>query len=331
MSSPLAAALREKYPKAHIAWLVQSGIEGLLSEHPALDEVIVWPRKQWTELWKRRKWPQLIKEIRAFIRQLRSRKFDTAIDAQGLLKSAIWVWLSGAKTRIGLGSKEGSGRLMTSIIGKPRGDKRIGSEYRRLMEQLDLKSMPFKMLIALTEEDERFVEKLIADNALVGGYTVICPFTTRPQKHWVEAYWSDLSGRLAREWGTSVVMLGGANDQQAAARICGTSGSVIDLCGRTTLRQSAAVISRASLLIGVDTGLTHMGTAFSVPTIAIFGSTCPYLETDSKKTVVLYKGLECSPCRRNPTCGGAYPCMSLVTVDEVAMHVESLIAKRVVS
>ena len=90
----------------------------------------------------------------------------------------------------------------------------------------------------------------------------------------------------------------------------------------------AALIESARLLVGVDTGLTHMGTAFEIPTVAIFGSTCPYLKTDSPRTAILYKNLECSPCRRHPTCGGAYTCMRLVTVNEVMAEARRLLGKR---
>jgi heptosyltransferase-1 len=65
------------------------------------------------------------------------------------------------------------------------------------------------------------------------------------------------------------------------------------------------------VLVGVDTGLTHMGTALGVPTVALFGSTRPYLHTDSPATRVVYEPLWCSPCRRNPVCGGEFSCMRL--------------------
>jgi heptosyltransferase-1 len=60
-----------------------------------------------------------------------------------------------------------------------------------------------------------------------------------------------------------------------------------------------------------------MGIAFNRPTICLFGSTCPYLETTRDNAIVLYHKLDCSPCKRNPTCGGRYDCMRAISVDEV--------------
>jgi heptosyltransferase-1 len=60
-----------------------------------------------------------------------------------------------------------------------------------------------------------------------------------------------------------------------------------------------------------------MGVAFGIPTIALFGSTRPYLDTTRRNARVIYHRLDCSPCRRHPTCGGAYTCMRLIEVAEV--------------
>jgi heptosyltransferase-1 len=325
MASPLIRALRDQYPAAHIAWLAQPEAVPLLAANPRLDEVIVWPRGEWQRLWREKHYWQLARVMLAFRRELRARGFDLVLDIQGLMKSGLLAWMTGARQRIGLGSREGSARLMTQVVDKPQGDRRIGSEYRRMAEALGLNSEPFEMDLALSAEAESFVAELIAERGLQAGYAVICPFTTRPQKHWVEARWPELVARLQDELGLRIVMLGGPGDAEAAARIAAAAPSLHNLVGQTGLAQAAAVISRVRLLVGVDTGLTHMGIAFAVPTIAIFGSTCPYLDTGRDNTRILYKALECSPCRRRPTCDGAFTCMREISVDEVVDTARGLV------
>ncbi len=322
MASPLIRALRDKYPEAHIAWLVQAEAVPLLAANPRLDEAIVWPRGEWQRLWRERRYWQLLKAVRSFRRELRARGFDLVLDIQGLLKSGLLVWMTGAPERVGLGSREGSARLMTRVVDKPRGDKRIGSEYRCMAEALGLNTEPFEMDLALSAEDEHFADNFITKHGLQSGYAVMCPFTTRPQKHWVETRWPELAARLD----LPVVMLGGPGDCEAAARIAGGGAEIIDMAGKTSLSQAAALISRASLLVGVDTGLMHMGIAFAVPTIAIFGSTCPYLDTGRDNTRILYKALDCSPCRRRPTCDGRFDCMDKIEVGEVLSNARELLA-----
>jgi heptosyltransferase-1 len=314
MASPLIAALRRRYPAAYLAWLVEPAAAGLLRDHPDLDEVIVWPRDQWRVLWRARRYRAWWRALRSFMRELRARRFDLVLDLQGLLKSAVWARLTGAPERVGLGSREGGALLMTRVIERPRDDARIGSEYRRLAEVLGLAGGDFAPHIALNEDDEAYAR---AYAAATGPYIVFCPFTTRPQKHWFEERWPALAQAVRSRFGLTPVLLGGPADGAAAARMQQANPALQSQAGRITLTRSAALIKHAAGLVGVDTGLTHMGIAFGIPTVALFGSTRPYLDTTRPNARVLYHRLECSPCRRHPTCGGAYTCMRLIEVAEV--------------
>ncbi len=324
MASPLVRALRQRYPGSHIAWLVQPECAPLLSDHPELDEVIVWPRARWRELWQQRRLLTLYRAVRAFRAELRRRGFTLAIDLQGLLKSGVLAWLSGAHRRIGLGSREGSQWLMTEHL--PRGGEAalIGSEYRFLAERLGLRTQDFRMCIGIGEVAERAAARLREALPVGHPYAVICPFTTRPQKHWFVEHWRVLIPRIRQHLGMAVVMLGGPGDRDAAPAIAEGCG-VIDLVGQTDLQTAAALIRDAGLLVGVDTGLTHMGIAFDRPTICLFGSTRPYLRSDSAGTRVIYHALACSPCRRRPTCNGAFTCLREITPDEVMHEAQGLL------
>lgn len=323
-SSPIIHALRKKYPDAHITWMVEPGMENLLNANLELDEVIVWRKNDWKKLLKQKRYRQLLGEIRRFIKQLRAGHYDTAIDMQGLLKSGIWARLSGAKRRIGLGSREGSQYLMTEQIAKPEDDERISSEYRELAKTLDLTHTPFLMTVAISDEAQQKATQLIENHALNKGYIAFCPFTTRPQKHWFNDAWQTLDALIADGLKLPVAVLGGPADREAAGALCRTP-RMINLAGATTLQEAAALIRCATAVVGVDTGLTHLGTAFSRPTVCLFGSTCPYLRTDSDKTKVIYQALECSPCRRNPTCDGRFDCLRDITAEEVLSSLQEVL------
>ena len=379
-ASPLIAALRRAHPQAHLAWLAQPECEPLLRHHPDLDQVITWPRGEWRALWRERRWGELGRRVRAFRAELRRQGFDLALDLQGLLKSGLLAWLSGARERIGLGSREGSQWLMTRVVPRGGDPRAIGSEYRFLAERLGLPLECFAMALVPGEEARTFARDLIRRRGLGAGYAVLCPFTTRPQKHWFEERWAELAARLGRELDLPVLMLGGPADREAAERLAthyrtwpalsrgsqsGTGGSItpgptegnrgvpqpepaagterngtvvstpvpgqspedgaswpgvadlINLAGDTSLLQAAALIEHSQLVIGVDTGLSHMGIAFGRPTLLLFGSTRPYLDTGRANARVLYHPLPCSPCKRRPTCGGRHDCMRLIGVDEV--------------
>jgi len=267
-ASALPAAIRRAHPDAHIAWLVEPGIHELLLPDPAIDEVITWSKAEWVKLWKSGRKLELLGRVRQFRRELHARRFDVALDLQGLLKSGFLTWLSGAPRRVGLGSKEGSQWLMSEVI--PRGGEkaRIGSEYQYLAQQMGFDAGDFLPTLTLAPETEAAAARKL-------------------EAHGLQA------GRFAVQ---------------------------------TRLPEAAAVIARAALLIGVDTGLTHMGTALAQPTVAIFGSTCPYQDTGRPTGSVIWLGMPCSPCRRRPTCGGKFTCLRDITPERVLAEAQAMLA-----
>ena len=326
-ASPFVAALKATWPDAHVAWLIEPGIAPLLADDPCVDELIHWPKSEWKKLWQARRFGELLHAVRGLSRELKSKRFDIAIDMQSLLKSGWLTWLSGAPRRIGLGSREGSQWLMTEVIPKGGDAGRISSEYLYLAQQLGLDTGEFLPRLVVGDTVAAKVDALLAAQGLERGqFAAFAPFTTRPQKHWFEDAWQALGPKVAAELGMIPVILGGPADVDAAERIAGAIPGAVVLAGKTNIPEAAAVIERAGLLVGVDTGLTHMGIAFSTPTVALFGSTRPYLDTGRDNARVIWLGLECSPCRRRPTCHGAFTCLRDITAERVMDEARAVLA-----
>ena len=309
-ASPLVASIKRTHPESQVYWLAESTVAPLLTHHPDLSETLIWPREEWRTLFRSGRWWQLIRSIGAFRRTLRAYQFDLVLDTQGLLKSAFLAWLTGAPNRVGFVSKEPTGVFLTERVEKDLAPT-ISSEYRGLAAHMGFDLADFSARVCLSQK-ERDVAQQFHDGR---PYIVFCPFTTRPQKHWPETYWSALAER-ASVLGLRSVVLGAPSDEVAAARMFGGQ-DVESKVGACSLLESAALVSGASLVVGVDTGLTHMGWAFSVPTVALFGSTCPYRDVGASPGEILYAEMACSPCRRRPTCGGSFDCMSALTPADV--------------
>ncbi len=316
-ATPLVRALKRTFPEVRVSWLVEPHTRDLVAHHPELDRVIVWPRAEWKRLLARGRLLELLRRVRAFRRELRDMGFDMALDLQGLLKSAAIAWASGAPVRIGVGSREGSHLLMTEVF-SDHDLSRVSSQYRELAEFLGLDAGEFRMEVALSEEDRAFAERAVAEYGLATGFAALVPFTTWPQKHWLADRWAALAAGLRREHGLVPVLLGGPADREAAERIKSHgAGEMVDLVGRTSLTEASALIERSAVLVGVDTGLNHIGIAFDRPTVSLFGANVPYYATPTERGAILYRKLPCSPCHRTPTCGGHFTCMRLITVDDV--------------
>lgn len=305
----LLEGLRRACPQAHIAWLVQPGFAGILEGDPRLDEIIRLPAGALDRL----------SGLRAVRRLLGAQApYDWVIDAQGLFKTRLLAWLAPAGLRIGFESKEPGGFLLHRRVDKGGDLADISSEYRYLAERLTGADpgAPRLMPGGIAQMNAR---KLLHEAGLPPGFVALCPFTTRPQKHWMEPYWTDLAQRLQAAGTGPCALFGGPGDRAAADRIMATMPpGTVDLVGRTRLPELPAVLEQASLVIGVDTGLTHIGIAVRRPVLALFGSTCPYTRGGESKLTVMYDALPCAPCKRHPTCNGAFTCLRGLTPERVA-------------
>ena len=323
-ASPLAGALRRRYPHALIAWLAEERTADVIRHNPYLDEVIVWERAAWKRLLRTGRWGSLAHEAVEFFGSLRDRRFDVAIDAQGLMRSGVAAFLSGAPVRIGLGSREGSRHLMTHVIERGGDDRRIASEYRYLAERLGLPTEAFHLNIPRGVKETEDMVRRLEQAGVRDGFVAACPFTTRVHKHWFEDRWSSLIEQVSERLGVGVVLLGGPADRAAADRVLGGlpappsgAGPVVDLVGRTTLGEASAVVSQCSVLVGVDTGLSHMAHAFDRPAVLLLGSNTPYLDPPGPRATILHSGRGCSPCRGKLVCDGRIDCMDDIAVGEV--------------
>lgn len=318
-ASPLAGALRRRHPRAHIAWVAEDGAADVIRHNRHLDEVVVLERIAWRRMFREGRWGQLAGAVTDFFGALRERRFDVVIDAQGLLRSGLVAFLAGAPVRIGLGSREGSRCLMTVVVDRGGDPRAISSEYRYLAGVLGLDAAGFAMEIPRGPTEIASVDRMIAQQELERGFVVACPFTTRFYKHWLDERWSGLIGAIRERTGLGVVVLGGPEDRAAADRIlAGATGRgppLVDLVGRTTLGEASAVVSRCSVLVGVDTGLSHMAHAYGRPAVLLFGSNTPYLDPPGPAATILHSGRSCSPCRGRLTCDGRIDCMTDISVE----------------
>lgn len=325
MASGLIPALRSLWPDAHIAWLAEQGHAELLRHNPRLDRLHELPRQRWRQLRRERRYREWLHEARGFAQALRHERYDLVLDLQGLLKSGIWAALSGAQRRVGLGSREGSQWLMNEVIPREQDDPRIGKEYRDLAVRLGARPEQFVLDIAVPESARQQAQATLAAAGVSGRYALLAPFTTRPQKHWFDERWAELARSLPAD--LTPVMLGGPGETDRAAAIAEQAGGrLINRVGQTRLSEAAALIETAAVLIGVDTGLTHLGTALETPTVALFGSTLPYRDTTRPNGLILYEARACSPCHRRPVCEGRFDCMRTHEVGSVLAAVQQVLS-----
>ena len=322
MATPVAKALRNAFPDSHIAWVVETKARDILQDNPYLDEIIVWDRPL-IAAWNPIDWAVMAKSLRKLGRELRARDFDIAIDLQGLLRSALVAKSSGARHILGYDNgREGSRRFYTDRFPTSRTRSRGPQIYLDMLQLLGINSTDLDMHIPVGDDDRAHARDLIAresarcmpDRRCV---VALAPATTWPQKHWTVQGWAGLADSLISQYNALPVILGAPVDAELIGEIHGRmKHKAADMVGKTTLKQAAAILEMSDLVVGVDTGLLHMSTALSRPSIGLFGPTGWQHLIRGDNLSVVAKDLPCMPCMRHPTCR-EFDCMKAIAPEDI--------------
>ena len=305
---PLAGLMRAAYPKAFIAWSVEGASAPLLRGNPAIDEVILFNRQRW---WK---------SVGSFVKQIRQRKFDLVLDLQRHLKSGVISRLSGAQYRLGFHRTDAKecNWLFNNMFIAPGGNNISKLEhYLKFAEFLGVPKGPLRWDFALTALERSSVDKfLLGINA---PFAVLFVGTRWQSKNWFADQIAACADVLRREYRLAIVLLGGANDRQLAEQSSLIANAdVVNLAGRTSLREAIGIIARAKLAVGPDTGLMHIAAALNVPVISLWGATDPARTGPWGFEDLAIKGAApCSPCYLK-RCSIGRQCMRSIGIQEIA-------------
>jgi len=253
-------------------------------------------------------------------------KFDRGILLTPSFSSALVFLLSGVKERFGY-PDDHRGYLLNRPVARDTDIKHRGRQYHHLIQKATGKNAAFaNPEISPGPDDRTVAASLLKGNGPAPGdnYIVIAAQAVAPSRRWGEANYGALSARLIDETGLAVVLVGTESERDAGDNIASGRGRVINLCGRTDIATAAAVMARAKLFIGNDSGLAHLAAAVGIPLVVLSGADSPD-ETSplsDKKTVIIKEQLDCISCVKNdcPEKGKRFMrCMTEISVDEVYM------------
>jgi lipopolysaccharide heptosyltransferase I len=278
---PALRALRAAFPGAHLAWIVEDLSRPLLDGHPDLDAVIRFPRRELRNA-AARPW-RLPGAVAGLARDLRQRRFDVALDFQGSLKSALLARLSGAARRVGFG--RGHARELSHLLYSERlalAALPLNRVERNLRLAESVGAAGGIVTLALLERPEesgraaRILDELCPDGAPA---VILFPGTSRRQarKRWPAARYARLAALLRADPGAVPLVAWGPGEERLARGIVDASGGAAVLLPPTDLRLLAALLRRARLFIGGDTGPMHVAWAVGCPVVVLFGPTDPRL------------------------------------------------------
>lgn len=309
---PVLSALRRRYPDAHITWVVNASYAPLLAGHPDLDDTLTFDRGAGRAGWRR-----AAGSFARFARELRRRRFDLVLDLQGLLRSGLMAFATGARRRVGLStSREGAAAFYTDVV-EVAGDRdRLHAVDRcwAMAEALGAGGAPREFRVPLAPEARAWAAERL--HGLPRPWLAVGPGSRWPTKRWPPAHFAELVRRAqSRHGGTAVLVGGGEEADLAAAVRAGIVGPALDLSGRTTLPRLAAVLAAADVVVANDTGPLHLAAALGRPVVAPYTCTNvrrsgPYAVGGAVETTVWCAGSYRRRC-------GRMECMAELTPDRL--------------
>jgi len=314
---PALAALRKKFPDAHITWVIEEAAADLIMDHPALDRVIISRRKSWLNDLKTGRFGRPVKEFIEFVQTLRDRPYDLVIDFHGLFKSAVIVLLSGGRRKLGYDSmQELSGLFYNEKIPEDM-KKHAVDRYLDFLHYLGANVGGPEFTIPIGKDRQTSAASLLQAEGIdiEKPFVAVSPVALWETKLWSNHQFAWLCDRIIRDMKVPVVFTGSEEKAIEGIQTFMTMPSV-NLAGRTSLRDLAQLYQKAALLITTDSGPMHLAAAMKTPVVALFGPTDPQRTGPyGDGHIVVRRELPCSPCF-SKTCE-TKRCMRDITVEEV--------------
>ncbi len=318
LTTSVAAGLRHCFPAARIDFLTLSKFAPLLENHPDIDRLITIDRQQP---------PRLLYQLG---RRLRLNDYDLVMDLHNSLRSKL--------VRKGLGA----GKVL--VFKKPRlwrfllfnfNINRFPADYSYLNAlNKDLRELglfePQPARLELAGSEKKNAGKMLKRQGVTGPYIVFIPGAAWPNKCWLPKEYARLAGIISDKFAFHVVLLGTSGDKICDA-IAQLNPVVTNLAGRTSIRESLAVIAGAGSVVGSDTGLVHGAEALGVDAVMICGPTSRETGAGVNRpgSINIQRELWCRPCSQNgrkPCRRSQRFCLDEINADQVITRMRNLIA-----
>jgi heptosyltransferase-2 len=321
LTTPLLAALAARHGPVDV--VATPAAAPLLETLPAVRRVLPYDKRGADRGWH---------GVRALARRLATEQYERAYLPHRSLRTAALPWLARIPARIGFTG--GWSFLYTEARRKPT----TGHESDRLLALADEGPAAYPPQLRPTPEDERAAATVLRSAGITEGtpFVALAPGSIWGSKRW--PYFGELARLLAAR--VPLVVVGGPEDLALGDEVMdraadgGAGRRIVNACGKLTLRQSAALIGQAAVLVTNDSAPLHLATAMGTPIVGVFGPTLPEFGFGPIRpgdATLGVAGLDCRPCSvhgpaRCPL--GHHRCMRDLAPEVVAAAIEETGALR---
>lgn len=336
-TTPAVRAVRQRFPDAHITYIVEPAAAPVVAHNPNIDEVIVARQ--------RRGAMQLLADL-ALGRRLRARGYDVAIDFHGGPRGSLLTWLSRARVRIGY-RITGRGWMYTRCVDRPRALRPRHSVENQwdLLGPLDIPPpdaslFPVEMIAAPDAAATVAARLARAGVGPTDCLVVVHVSAGNPFRRWPIPSFAALITRLvSKDARRRVIVTSGPSEGHAAGRAISQARALLDAadrdrvvsCGDFSLDELRVLLDRAALYIGGDSGPLHIAAATRVPIVALYGPTLPARSAPWRAPNLIAEaievdGLPCRPCDQRVCAPGDFRCLTWIRPEQVVAAAERALA-----
>lgn len=327
---PVVAALREARPDATIDWVVDARYEAVLDFVEGIDHRFVVRAAAAADAPRRTTFPGTASGWVAAARVLRARRYDAALDLQGLLKSAAIARASGARRVIGFDRAGLREPHAAWLLGERVPTDRRAHVVRKNLGLLSALGVtpPASVRMPLVVPDSEVAAHVVAES---GGpdapFALVNPGGGWPNKRWEPARFGELASRLRERLDLPAWVLWGPGEEDLAGEVVARSHGAARQAPATSIGDVLALGSRASLVVSGDTGPLHLAAAVGAPIVGLFGPTWPQRNGPwDPDDEVISRAPACG-CHHKRQCVRERRCLDDISVDNVFGAVERRLRK----
>lgn len=262
---PAISDIAKHVPDAQIDWVVEEAFKEIPAWHPAVHQVIPIAHRKWRKAW----WSSESRQARAAFKEtIRHTAYDIILDMQALMKSVWVVRQVRGGVRHGLdwnSAREPLASLFYDVKHK------VDFWQPAVIRQRLLASLTFNYTYSGLPD---FGLQAFTQGVEIEPYAVIMPSASREDKLWPEADWHAVFDRLTQD-GLRLKLLAGNERESERAQALIAHYPNAEVLPRMTLTEVAYVLASARIMVGLDSGLTHLAAALGRPTIGIYSASTP--------------------------------------------------------
>ena len=324
LSLPAIKAIRKAFPDAYIAVMVQPRIDDILKGNPHIDEVIVYD--------KNKKHKGILKNL-GFIKGLRSKKFDMALNLHSTKRTNLLCFLAGIPRRIGYARGKADFLLTDKIeYTKKLGEKHEAEYSLDVLRYLGISPEFSNPFICVQQGDEKKAEEILKTLGVASGekFAILHPGASCKSKMWPLENFAKTGDMLIENLKIKPMINLAPGQVDLGEKVRGLmKNKPVFFCDPTTLGELAALFKKASLVISNDSGPAHIAAAVGSPVISIFGRNQKGLSPVrwrplGTKALAIHKDVGCADCLAHD-CKKDFLCLRAITAEEVFKEAEKLL------